>query len=415
MELRSNDSKRRIVVTGMGVITGSGTDLASFWSNVSNGKSAASEIHSFNIEKLPTKIGVEVNQFAVSKYTKFPRAGRYDRSVQFSLAAASRAHADAGLIELSVDPTRIGVIEGTTISGMESILKANASLAKSYDRIHPYNVVGGYFGEGSSAISIALQLRGHAMTYCSGCSSGADAIGYARQIIEDDEADVMLAGGSEALTELLHSGFCKLKAMTERNDDPTGAMRPFDQDRDGFVIGEGAGYLVLEELGHALSRGAKIYAELASHARVSEAYHSTDPHPDGLGYQRSISRALKKANTQADAIDYINAHASATPLNDPVESFAITTAFQGHAKNLQVSGSKPIFGHLMGAAGAVESIVTILSIHHAEIPPSINISRRDGRCRLDYAETKRPYPVEHALCLNAGFGGRYSCLYYRKW
>ncbi len=412
--MATRPSDRRVVVTGIGIISASGHTLDQFWSNVLNGKSAAAPIQSFAVDKLPTKFAAEVTDFSVDQFTDFQKAHRYDRSVQFSLAAAANAYKDAGLDGECVDPARMGVIEGTTVSAMESILKANASLDNSYKKIHPYNVVGGYFGEGSSAISIALKLRGHSMTYCSGCSSGADAIGYAKQIIIDDEADVMLAGGSEAITELLHSGFCKLGAMSARDGNPKEAMRPFDINRDGFLLGEGAAYLVLEELSHALARRRPIYAELVSHGRVSEAYHSTDPHPDGLGYQRAMLQALKKSGTPKEGIQYINAHASATSLNDPIESQAIISVFNGTAKKLQVGGSKPIFGHLMGAAGAMESVVTILSIFHSEIPPSINIFSRDPKCTLDYVETRRPYPLEHALCLNAGFGGRYSCLYYQK-
>lgn len=405
---------RRVVITGIGVISGSGFTLDEFWGNVVNGNSAADFITGFNADKLPVRIGAEVTNFSIGEFTELPKAGRYDRSVQFSLAAATNAYKDADINQVNVDPTRIGAIEGSTISAMESILKANASLAGSYKRIHPYNVVGGYFGEGSSALSIALKLQGHAMTYCSGCSSGSDALGYARQIIADDEADIMLAGGSEAITELLHSGFCKLKTMSEWQGDPKMAMRPFDKNRDGFLLGEGAAFLVLEELSHAKARGARIYAEIVSHGRVSEAFHSTDPHPEGLGYQRAISNALRKASQKKERIQYVNAHASATPLNDPTESHAIEAVFSGHAKKLQIGSSKPIFGHMMGAAGAMESVVTILSIFHSEIPPSINLLNRDPKCKLDYVDSRRAFPVEHALCLNAGFGGRYSCLYFRK-
>ncbi len=410
--LRSDE--RRVVVTGVGLISPSGHNLETFWLNVVQGKSAAAKITGFDAEHLPTKIAAEVKDFDVSAFTNYPKAKHYDRSVQFSLAAASNAYRDAGLTPENVDPARVGVIEGSTINAMESMLKANASLQTSYKKIHPYNVVGGYFGEGSSAISIALKLRGHSMTYCSGCSSGADAMGYARQIIADDEADVMLAGGTEGITELLHSGFCKLQTMTERDGNPHEAMRSFDRDRDGFLLGEGAAYVVLEELSHAKARGRKIYAELVSHGRVSEAYHATNPHPEGRGYQLAILQALKKARAPREKIQYINAHASATPLNDPTETLAISSVFGSHAKKLQIGASKQIFGHLMGAAGAMEGAVTVLSIFHSELPPTINLFARDPKCTLDYVETRRAFPVEEALCVNAGFGGRYSCLYFRK-
>lgn len=411
---RISTDQRRVVVTGLGVISASGTSLGKFWENVYLGRSSVKPISRFNASALPTPYAAEIMDFSVADYVGTTKAGRYDLSVQYSLAAATLAKEDSGF-NGNVDPLRVGVIEGTTISAMESILKAQKSYSESYKKIHPYNVVGGYFGEGSSTISLHLGLQGHAMTYCSGCASGADSIGHAMRIIQDDEADIMFAGGAEAIMELMHAGFCKLKAMTALGGDPKKAMRPFDSSRDGFVLGEGAAFLVLEELGHALNRKARIYAELLGHGRTSEAYHSTDPHPEGHGYEVAMERALKISRLAKTEVDYINAHGSATPLNDPVETRAIKKVFQKHASKLAVSASKPIFGHLMGASGAMESAVTILSLAHSQIPPTINLETPDPQCGLDYVPHEgRPYPIKTAISLNAGFGGRYSCLAFQK-
>jgi 3-oxoacyl-[acyl-carrier-protein] synthase II len=235
------------------------------------------------------------------------------------------------------------------------------------------------------------------------------------RMIQRDESDVMIAGGSEAIVELMHAGFCKLKTMSERNGEPQSAMRPFDRSRDGFLLGEGAAFLVVEELMHALARGAKIYAEVAGHGRSCEAYHATDPHPDGRGYRGAITRAMRDAGLSASDVDYVNAHGSATPLNDPIETEAIKGVFGSESKRVSVSATKPITGHLMGAAGAIESAICVLALDRQQIPPTINLRHRDARCDLDYVpDHARDYPVRAALNVNAGFGGRYACLALKK-
>lgn len=398
----------------MGVISPSGQRLAEFWENVRGGMSAAGPVTRFDASQMPVKISAEVKDFDILNFSKNRKAGRLDMTVQYGVAAASLAVADSRLDIGKLDPDRIGVVEGTTVSGAESIIKARDSFVNAngnFRALHPYNVVAGYCGEGSSTIGMLLGIQGHAVTYCSGCASGNDAIGYAAHIIRSDEIDVAIAGGSEGAMEMLHAGFCRVRAMTEQNAIPSKAMRPFDRSRDGFVLGEGAAFLVLEELTHALHRGAHIYAEIAGHGRSCEAYHATDPHPEGIGYSRALEKALRQARVNPSEVNYINAHGSATPLNDPVETRAIKAVFGAHAKRLAISATKPITGHLMGASGALETVVCALTIKHAEIPPTINLEDPGDGCDLDYVPKEaRSYPVRVAVNLNAGFGGRYACL-----
>src|SRR5580658_7984586 len=277
--------ERRVVITGMGVISPSGKDPETLWSNVRAGVSAAAPVSRFDTSKLPVKIAAEVKDFDVSNYIKSRKPGRFDLSIQYGVAAATLAVRDSGLDLTGLDPDRVGVIEGTTISGMESIIKTRDTYVANdgnFRALHPYNLVASYCGEGSGTISLHLGIQGHSITYCSGCASSNDAIGYASRLIQCDDMDVAVAGGADETMEMLHVGFCRLRAMTEQTGLPAEAMRPFDRTRDGFVLGEGAAFFVLEELSHALCRGARIYAEVAGHGQSCEAYHATDPHPDGV-------------------------------------------------------------------------------------------------------------------------------------
>jgi 3-oxoacyl-[acyl-carrier-protein] synthase II len=402
----------------MGVIAPSGKDLETFWSNVRGGISAAAPVSRFDASRLPVKIAAEVKNFDVTDYIKSRKPGRFDLTIQYGVAAATLAVKDAG-IDLSIlDEDRVGVVEGTTMSGEESIVKLLNSYKDSnnnYRAMHPYNGVASYCGEGSSTISLHLGIRGHAMTFCSGCASGSDALGHAARMIRLDDIDVAVAGGAEGIFELVQAGFCRLRAMTEHGGDPAAAMRPFDRTRDGFLLGEGAAFFVLEELSHALGRGARIYAEVAGHGRSCEAYHATDPHPEGVGYVRAFEKALRDARVHPTEVEYINAHGSATPLNDPVETKAIKGALREHAKRVAISATKPITGHLMGASGAIEAMICALSIWHQEIPPTINLTDPDPGCDLDYVPGEaRAYPLKVAVNLNAGFGGRYACMVLKK-
>lgn len=416
--MKRNSSERRVVITGMGVISPSGKDLKTLWSNVRGGHSAAAPISRFDASRLPVKIAAEVKNFNVTEFIKSRKPGRFDLSIQYGVAAASLAVSDSAIDLTGLDEDRVGVVEGTTISGAESVIKLRDSYAEgqsNFRALHPYNVVAGYCGEGSSTISLHLGIHGHAVTYCSGCASGSDAIGHATRMIRLDDVDVAIAGGAEETFELLHASFCRVRAMTEHTCEPSQAMRPFDRSRDGFVMGEGAAFFVLEELSHALGRGARIYAEIAGHGHSCEAYHATDPHPEGIGYTRAFEKALRSAHVHPTEVDYINAHGSATPLNDPIETKAIKRVLREHAKRVAISATKPITGHLMGASGAIESMLCVLAIHHEEIPPTINLSEPEDGCDLDYVPGEaRSYPVRVAVNLNAGFGGRYAALVFKK-
>jgi 3-oxoacyl-[acyl-carrier-protein] synthase II len=293
----------------------------------------------------------------------------------------------------------------------------SAFLKRGYRGVSVSGVISGAAGAGSGEVAHELGVRGHAVTICSSSASGNDAIGYALSMVSNEDVDLMIAGGAEApLIESAWGGLCANHVMTRHTDDPQRAMRPFDKTRDGFVLGEGAGYVVLEELGHALGRGAKIYAELVAHGRSCEAYHPLAPHPEGVGYIRAIEKALKRGGIAPDEVDYINAHGTATPVNDVVETRAIKHFFGKHAVRLSVSSTKPVTGHLMGAAGALETIVCALAIHHATIPMTANLTAPDPECDLDYVARKsRPYPVRIALNLNSGFGGKNACLALRRY
>jgi 3-oxoacyl-[acyl-carrier-protein] synthase II len=411
-------TQRRVVITGMGVICPSGQDLAHFWENVRGGISAAAPVQRFDATKLPVKIGAEVKDFDISRFENGKKLGRFDLTVQYSVAAAVLALKDAGIEIGKMDPDRVSVVEGTTMSGIHSMVKTRDLYVASNSNVralHPHTLVASYCGGGSSAIGLQLGIQGHAVTYCSGCASGNDAIGHAADMVRADEVDVAVAGGSEESLEMMHVGFCRLGVMTELTGEPARAMRPFDRSRDGFLLGQGAAFVVVEELAHALGRGARIYAEFAGHGRSSEAYHATDPHPDGLGYGRALEKALRQSRLDPAEVDYINAHGSATPLNDPIETRAIKRVFLDHARRLAVSATKPITGHLMGAAGAVETVICALAISRAEIPPTINLTEPDEECDLDYVRDEaRGYPVRAAVNLNAGFGGRYACLVLKR-
>ena len=404
------------MVTGIGVISPIGLDVETYWRNLSQGLSGAASVTRFDTSKLPVKIAAEVKGFKLSDYFPELNEKRFNRTVQYAISAASNAMKDAGIDIESMNARRVGVVEGTTVSGADSVMNMFSRYRdnKTYRAVHPYDIVSAYCGEGSSSISLHLGIKGPAVTYCSGCASSNDSIGYAAKMIQQDELDIAFAGGSEEVTEMLFAGFCKLRSMSENNDHPSEAARPFDRQRDGFVLGEGSVFLVIEELTHALARGAKIYAELIGHGRSSEAYHPTDPDPEGLGYQAAMMQALYEAKIAPDEIDYINAHGSGTPKNDPIESLAIRKTFGEHAYRLAVSASKPILGHMMGASGSAESAATVLAIKHQIMPPTINLADPDDGCDLDYVLQPRPYPIRAAANLNAGFGGRYSCLIFRQ-
>lgn len=408
-----NDQPRRVVITGMGVVAANGSTLPEFWNSICLGQSAAKRVTRFDVSNLPNKIAAEISDFDAAQYMDFKLGRRLDLSLQFSVAASLRAAEDAQLHCASIDPDRIGVVEGTSVSNNEMAFKSEAAYTKKgYRGLSPFTLINGYCGSGSGEIAHHLKARGHAITCSSGSASGNDAIGYALRMIQEDEVDVMIAGGAEApLLAPLWGAFCLTKVMTSRNDTPQEAMRPFDESHDGFLLGEGGAFLILEELTHALGRGARIYAEVLGHGRSCEAFHPVAPHPEGVGIRRAMEKAFRNARVHPSEVQYVNAHGTATDLSDAVECKSIKHVFGSHSSSVAVSSTKPVTGHLLAAAGAIETVVCALAIHHQKIPLTVNFKKPASDCDLDFvAGESRPYPVEIAVNLNTGFGGKNACL-----
>ncbi len=417
--INNNAPARRVVITGMGVVAPNGKDLTSFWDSIIGGVSAGAPVTRFDVTNVPTKVACEVKDFDPKQYMDFKKARRLELSILYGISASVMAVRDAGIDLHKLDADRIGVIEGTSVSGMESSFKGQTVyLSKGYSAMSPFALINAYCGGGSGEIALELGIKGHAVSYSSSSASGNDAIGYALNMIQGDEVDVMIAGGTEApILAPLWGVFCLTKVMTTRNDAPREAMRPFDVHRDGFILGEGAGFMVMEELSHALARRAKIYAEVVGHGRSCEAYHSVAPNPEGVGMRRAMEKALRKARMHASEVNYINAHGTATSTNEAVEILAIKKLFEGAAGKVAISGTKPITGHLMGAAGAIETITCALVVKNKKIPFTLNLREPAEGCDgVDLVTGQsRSYPVRVAMNLNCGFGGKNSCLILREY
>jgi 3-oxoacyl-[acyl-carrier-protein] synthase II len=409
--------RRRIVITGMGVITAPAQRIDSFWNCIRHGISGGKKLTRFDTMDAPTRIAAEITDFDAGKFMDAKMARRLDRSHRYGVAAAKLARNDAGIDFAKVDADRVGIVEGTSMSSNEAAAKADEGYhRRGYKGVGPFALINGYSGAGSGEIAKELSIRGHSITLSSSSASGNDALGYALSMIRYEEVDVMVAGGAEApIAPNIWGALCLGQVLSRRNDTPEAAMRPFDKTRDGILLGEGSAYLVLEELSYALSRGARIYAEILGHGRSCEAYHPVAPHPDGPGYFRAIQKGLREAQIDPEEVDYINAHGTATEANDLVETKAIKRFFGPHAYRLAVSSTKPITGHLLGAAGALETVVCALSIFNQEIPLTLNHSEPGEGCDLDYVRGRsRPYPIRVALNLSSGFGGKNSCLVLRR-
>ena len=409
---------RRVVVTGMGVITPNGQDLPTFWDNLSNGRSGIGAITQFDAAAFDCRIAGEVRDFEPLKWFKGPKdARRADRFSQVAVAAAKLAIADAGLTHIA-DAERCGVMVGSGIGGLKTLEEQHTNLVtKGPGRISPFMIPMMISNMASGMISIEFGWKGPNLATVSACSTACHAIGEAWRMILEDDADVFLAGGSEAaICALGIGGFAAMRALSTRNDAPEKASRPFDVDRDGFVMGEGAGVVVIEELEHARKRGAQIYGEIIGYGLTADAYHMSAPPPDGNGAVRCMAMALRKAGLNTSDVDYINAHGTSTPVGDVCETNAIKTLFGDYAKNgLLVSSTKSMTGHLLGAAGAVETIVCALAIKHGVIPPTINLDRPDPACDLDYVpHTAREKKVRVALNNSFGFGGHNATLVVRE-
>jgi 3-oxoacyl-[acyl-carrier-protein] synthase II len=408
-------SKRRVVVTGLGLITPVGIGVEESWANIINGQSGIGKITKFDCATFPSQVAGEVKNFDPLAYIPPKDARRMDTFIQFGIAAGIEAFKDSGIEVNESNSERIGVSVGSGIGGIPLIESTGDIFNEGGVRkVSPFFIPGTIINMISGNLSIMLNLKGPNVSIVTACTTGTHSIGDAARMIEYGDADVMLAGGSEAaITKLSVAGFSAAKALSSRNDDPKTASRPWDRDRDGFVIGEGAGVIVLEEYEHAKQRGAKIYAELSGYGMSADAYHITAPNMDGP--RRSIVNALKNAHVNIDNVQYINAHGTSTPLGDLNETNAIKASFGDHAKRLVVNSTKSMTGHLLGGAGGIESVFTVLAIHHQISPPTINIFNQDPECDLDYcANEARPMKIEVALKNNFGFGGTNGSLVFKK-
>ncbi|OEF98562.1 beta-ketoacyl-ACP synthase II [Desulfuribacillus alkaliarsenatis] len=410
--------KKRVVITGMGALTPIGNDVNSYWDSLMNCRSGVRLIEKFDTTDYPTKIGAEVKGFEPSDFIDRKEVKRMDRFVQFAVAAAKMAIEDAKLTIDDKNSHRIGTYIGSGIGGLETWENQHkVLLEKGPKRISPFLIPMMIANMASGVVSIHVGARGPNSAAISACATGTHSIGDAFKIIQRGEADVMITGGTEAsITPLGFAGFCAARAMSTRNDQPEKASRPFDKDRDGFVMGEGAGVIVLETLEHALERGATIYAEIAGYGLSGDAYHLTAPSPEGEGAARAMEMAITDAGLKPEQISYINAHGTSTDFNDKFETMAIKTVFKEHAAKLPISSTKSMTGHLLGAAGGIEAIACVKAIQEDIVPPTINYETPDPECDLDYVPNEpRKVIVEATLSNSLGFGGHNASICIKKY
>jgi 3-oxoacyl-[acyl-carrier-protein] synthase II len=410
-------TRRRVVVTGLGIVSPVGNTVREAWENIVGGRPGIGPITRFDASSFPVRIAGEVKGFDVCAYLSTKEARRMDVFIHYGMAAAIQAFRDSGLEVAAENAERIGVNIGSGIGGLPMIESTHDDyLAGGHRKISPFFIPGTIINMISGNLSIMFGLKGPNLAMVTACTTATHCIGESARIIEYGDADVMIAGGSEStVTPLAVGGFASAKALSTRNDDPATASRPWDKDRDGFVLGEGAGVLVLEEYEHAKKRGARIYAEVAGYGMSADAYHMTAPCEDGDGAARCMANALKNAGLNADDIDYINAHGTSTPLGDVAETIAVKRCFGDHASKLMVNSTKSMTGHLLGAAGGIEAVFTTLALYEQIAPPTINIFSQDERCDLDYvANAARRTSIRAALSNSFGFGGTNGTLALRR-
>ena len=415
--------ERRVLVTGLGAITPIGLSVKAFWQSLLSGVSGVSRITRFDTSEFTVKIGAEVNGFDPAQYFSPKEARRMDRYVQFAVVSALEAVKDAGLqlgqgqaLSLHYDLSRVGVIVGSGIGGIETWETEFEHLKQSPRRVSPFFVPMMIINSAPAEIAIRLGTRGPNFGVVSACATGAHAICEAYRLVKHGDADIVITGGSEAaITPLGIGGFANMKALSTRNDTPEKASRPFDRERDGFVVGEGAGIIVLESANHAIDRGANVYCEIVGCGMTCDAYHITAPEPEGREAARCMQLALQEGKIPPQEVDYINAHGTSTPLNDKIETSAIKLAFGEHAKKVAISSTKSMIGHLLGAAGSVELIATVLSVQNSIIHPTLNLENPDPECDLDYVPNKaRKTPVRIAISNSFGFGGHNATIVLKK-
>jgi len=406
--IRGNGQPRRVVITGMGVVSPLGSDVETLWKRLIAGESGIGPVTRFDTTKYDTRFAAEVQGFRAEDCMDRKEIRRTDLFVQYAIGATAQAVKQAGVSPESVDPNRYGVVVGSGIGGIATFEDQHRTLLeKGPSRVSPFFIPMMISDMASGQVSIQFGAKGPNYCTVSACSSGAHAVGDAFRIIQYNEADVMISGGAEApVTPVSFAGFCSMKAMSTRNDEPQRASRPFDAQRDGFVMGEGAGVVVLEELEHAKKRGAKILAEIVGYGATGDAYHMTAPAPEGEGAARAMRAAIRDSGLPLESFGYMNAHGTSTPLNDKFETQAIKSVFGELAKKLPVSSTKSMTGHLLGAAGGLETIICVLALERHKLPPTINYSTPDPDCDLDYVpNTARAVELQAALSNSLGFGG----------
>ncbi len=400
---------REVVVTGIGIITGSGTGREAFWANLRRGVSPVGPVTRFDASDFNSRIAVEIPDFDARDYMERNRARRLDRFGQLSLATTRLALHDAGLTPGDLPPERVGVQMGSALGGIaHAEIQTGHFLDRGLRGVDPRLALTVFCGAGSCNVAIEFDFRGPNSTNAMSCASGTIAVGDGFRLIREGTVDVVVAGGVEApLAPLTFGSFALIRAMSTRNDDPTRAYRPFDADRDGFIMGEGAGVLILEEREHAVARGARIYAGISGYATTNDAHHMTAPRPDASQAARAMSEALASARLDPDAVDYVNAHGSSTPLNDGTESRAVQRVLGHRTAHVPVSGTKPFYGHALGASGAIEAGICAMAIADGWIPPNLNLDSPGADCELNYVResTGRLHHVRHAISNSFGFGG----------
>ena len=412
----SPSSSRRVVITGLGVVTSIGHDVDTFWASLLAGRCGIHRISLFDPKDFASQIGAEVRDWDAAKHMDPKEARRNDRYTHFGFVAAKQAMKDSGIDMAREDADRVGVIIGSGIGGMwtyESQLKVLAE--RGPRKVSPFTIPSLIGNMCAGLVAIEYGARGPNFGIVSACATGTHALGEAAHAIRRGDADVMIAGGSEAaITPFAYASFCAMKAMSTRNDQPEKASRPFDKNRDGFIMGEGSGVVVIESLEHARARGARIYCELAGYAATSDAFHITQPDPEGKGLSMAMKRALASAAVTPEQIDYINAHGTSTPYNDKFETLAIKKIFGDHARKVAVSSTKSMTGHLLGAAGGIESVISVKTIQTGRIAPTINLDEPDPDCDLDYVpNVAREAKVRTVLSNNLGFGGQNAAVVFR--
>ncbi|MEZ5320292.1 MAG: beta-ketoacyl-ACP synthase II [Vicinamibacterales bacterium] len=409
---------RRVVVTGVGLISSVGLGTRACWEALLAGQSGIGPITHFDASQFASRIAGEVKGFDPLQFIEKKEVKKVDVFIQYAIAASQFAVDDARLEVTEANADEVGVFIASGIGGFSTIEREHLELLKGGPRrISPFFIPASIINLAAGQVSIRFGARGPNLATCTACTASAHAVGEAFEIIRRGDADVMIAGGSEAsITPMGVGGFAAMRALSTRNDEPARASRPFDKDRDGFVVGEGAGILVLEELETARRRGAEIYCEIAGYGLSADAYHVTAQPPDANGAVRSMRMALRKAGVRPDQIQYINAHGTSTPINDPTETLAVKTTFGDHAGRLVVSSTKSMTGHLLGAAGGLEAGITALAVRHQIAPPTINLDEPDPACDLDYApHTARPMTIDYALSNSFGFGGTNGTLLLKRY